>query len=72
MSLRGALFATKQSPFTPTYEIASQAPNDMICHSAVEKRPLVEWPALSAGRIETKGAVELLAMTTLLRLHTRP
>jgi hypothetical protein len=34
----------------------------MICHSAVEERPLVEWPAIFAGRIETKGAVELLAM----------
>jgi hypothetical protein len=35
----------------------------MICHSAIEKRPLVEWPAFFAGRIETKGAVELIAMT---------
>ena len=35
----------------------------MICHSAIEKRPLVEWPAFFAGRIETKGAVEILAMT---------
>jgi hypothetical protein len=35
----------------------------MICHSGVEQRPLVEWPAFFAGRIETKGAVEILAMT---------
>jgi hypothetical protein len=46
----------------------------MICHSAIEQRPLVErrpepvegWPAFFAGRIETKGAVEILAMTSLL------
>jgi hypothetical protein len=29
--------------------------NDMICHSAIEQRPLVEWPAFFAGRIETQG-----------------
>jgi hypothetical protein len=39
----------------------------MICHSAIEKRPLVEWPAFFAGRIETKGAVEILAMTVSAR-----
>ena len=46
-------------------EIAASpsAPNDMIGHSAIEQRPLVEWPAFLAGRIETKGAVEILAMT---------
>jgi hypothetical protein len=37
-------------------------PNDMNCHSVIEERPLVEWPALFAGRIETKDAVELLTM----------